>query len=144
MISIISYEWRKLVQRKGLLVFLMILLALNGAILFSQITRDGMPSNSEQGSPQQIQKQNDVSHEEFINNVEKQAEDMSESLLFRVSRFNQDDLKKTANVYSNLHGVKIEKDYKDGLKYVTDYRVTDILMFLAVAGIIFDMMLYVI
>lgn len=142
MISIISYEWRKLVQRKGLLVFLMILLALNGAILFSQITRDGMPSNSEQGSPQQIQKQNDVSHEEFINNVEKQAEDMSESLLFRGSRFNQDDLKKTANVYSNLHGVKIEKDYKDGLKYVTDYRVTDILMFLAVAGIIFDMMLY--
>ncbi len=142
MINLIKYEWKKLFQWKFLFILLPLVLVINGVILSGQIERERMASDSESQSYQEIHSQQDMPYEKFLDSVEEQAENMKESLFFQGSKFNRDNLDKTEKIYKNLHGIEVEKDYKDGLRYVTDYRITDILLILAVIGILLHMMIY--
>ena len=138
MLKLINYEWKKLFQWKFLFILLPMVLVLNGVILSGQIERDLMPSDLER--PEETGEE--ISYEEFLNGVQEQSENMKESIFFNDSRFNRENIEKTETVYGKLHGIEVEKDYLSGIRYVTDYRMTDILLILTLTGILLRMLIY--
>lgn len=127
-----------------------LVLLLNGMFLSNQIERaqtQGENPDLMQGFVTQngIVRENEpeeISYEEFLQSVKEQAENMQSASLFQGSYFNRKNIEKTQNAYSHLYGIKTERDYPSGLKYVTDYRLTDMFLMFTVIALLLHLMLY--
>ena len=141
MTALIKNEWKKLLQWTFFRILLLLLIVFNGILLINQIATD---KEQEQKLEISVGKEasEKLSHEVFLSHVEEQAESMKNTSLFQDSYFNRKSIEKTQDVYSRLYGIETEKDYPSGLKYVVDYRLTDIFLLLAAAAMIFRLMLY--
>lgn len=132
--TLIKHEWQKLFQWKFLSILILLLLLLNGLLLLQQITMDSAES---QRTQEWTEKEAlPVSYEEFLENIDMQAEAMRETVVFQRDRFNRRNIEKTSEIYSRLHGIKIERDYPSGMRYVTDYHLTDVFLLLCVVALL--------
>ena len=140
--NLIKFEWKKLFQWKFLLVFLPLILILNGMLVLEQITGDFEKETLQEDSWIKNSSGNEKEfYEEFILNIELQAEDMQSTAIFSTSYFNRKALEKTKNIYSRLHGIKLDSDYPTGLRYVTDYHMTDCFLLFSVLALLIRLML---
>lgn len=139
MANLITGEWKKLFQWKFLLILLPLVFLLNGVLLSNQITRDF--DENQNIDRWIINEAEPVSYEDFLQGVDEQAEKMQDAAVFNGSYFNRESLEKTRSVYRCLHGIRPETDYPTGMRYVTDYHMTDVFLFLTVIALLIRLML---
>ena len=139
MANLITGEWKKLFQWKFLLILLPLVFLLNGVLLSNQITRDF--DENQNIDRWIINEAEPVSYVDFLQSIDEQAEKMQDAAVFNGSYFNRESLEKTRSVYSRLHGIRPETDYPTGMRYVTDYHMTDVFLFLTVIALLIRLML---
>lgn len=139
-------ELKKLLHWKILWVLLLLLIILNGTALSWKIEADTRPQIEEERLAlpkfQQSSVQVPQNYEAFLNKVETQAEAMKGTETFGGSRFGQKNLERTKKIYAGLHGIEPEQNYPGGMQYVTDYRMTDFFLILAVAALLMQLLIY--
>lgn len=141
MASLIKGEWKKLFQWMFFWFLFLLLLMLNGISVLNKIAIDNEQSHQLESSVEESGSEI-VSYETFLNNIDEQAESMKNASLFQDSYFNRKSIEKTQEIYNRLHGIKTEADYPLGLKYIVDYRLTDVFIVLTAAALILRLMLY--
>ncbi|NCE99421.1 hypothetical protein [Emergencia sp. 1XD21-10] len=141
--NLIKFEWKKLFQWRFLFIFLPLIFILNGILVLEQITGDFEKKETfqEDSWTENRSENKNESYEAFLLSIELQAEDMQNTAIFNTSYFNRKNLEKTKNAYSRLHGIELEPDYPTGLRYVTDYRMTDCLLLFSVLALLIQLML---
>ena len=144
--QLLKGELKKLLHWKILWMLLLLLMALNCAVLSWKIQVDVQPQTEGEWSSlpqaQQTEAEGQQDYEEFLDKVEIQAEAMKGTEAFGGSRFGQKSLERTKKIYARLHGIEPEQNYPDGLQYVTDYRITDFFLLLAVMALLMQLLIY--
>lgn len=83
-----------------------------------------------------------LGYEEYLDYVQEQATQLTQSTLFaQPNGFSYRNALRTAAVYARLQGTSVTVAPSDGVKLVTDWRITDVLLLLAVAVLLLQFLI---